>query len=46
MAMGDTYVQSAFSPGKGIWGAKTSHPGWLRQGFEERCGNPAHSCTG
>jgi len=37
-------VQSAFSPEKGIWGAKPAHMVGPDNGFEERCSTPAHSC--
>jgi hypothetical protein len=37
-------VQSAFSPEKGIWGAKPARVVGPDNGFEERCGTPAHSC--
>jgi len=35
-------VQSAFSPKRGIWGAKPALAAGPVNGFEERCGTPAH----
>jgi hypothetical protein len=37
-------VQSAFSPQRRIWGAKSAFTVGPDNGFEERCGTPAHSC--